>query len=433
MPKKQIAQLLLFVFVDVIGYSLFFPLLPYYASEFGAGTALVGLMIASNAGAQFVVSPIVGRLSDRFGRRPLIMVSILGTMLSFLLLALVKPVSEILADTIDIVRQNQGTESQAAAWAIGLLFFCRILDGVAGGNVSLARAYVSDITTEEHRAQGLGLIGAAFGFGFVVGPAIGGTLSNLNLIGVWMERIGLSRFSVPALAAVIISFINLIGVFFFLPESLQSRIGRASPVRNTGYSWLSTIRTYYQSAVVKLLGLRLLFSIAITLFMANFALFTRDYLDFTDQVTSYMLTYAGILLILVQAVGIRWLTRRLTEWTIVSRASVIVTGSLFGLGISTGVPSLMVILFPLAVSGGILNTVINSLISKSVDRDMVGSSLGLATSMESLSWIIAPIIGGLLIDFFGGLTFAVVSGVIASLMIPYVRFIVINDKDDMTG
>jgi DHA1 family tetracycline resistance protein-like MFS transporter len=382
------------------------------------------LMIASNAGAQFVVSPIIGRLADRFGRRPLIMISIVGTMLSFLLLAFVKPVSEILADNITIAWRGQSTGSQAAAWAVGLLFFCRILDGVAGGNVSLARAYVSDITTDAHRAQGLGLIGAAFGFGFVIGPAIGGTLSNLSRAAVWMEAAGLSRFSIPALAAVGISLVNLIGVFFFLPESLQNRKRRATPVDHIGFSWLSSARTHYQSAILKLLGLRLLFSIAITLFMANFALFTQNYLELTDQATSYMLTYAGVLLILVQAVGIHWLTQRYTEWTIISRTSIIVAGSLFGLGISSGVSSLMVILFPLAISGGILNTIINSLISKSVERDRVGSALGLATSMESLSWIIAPIIGGMLIDFFGGLTFAVVSGVIASLMIPYVHLIV---------
>jgi DHA1 family tetracycline resistance protein-like MFS transporter len=429
MPKKQLAQLLLFVFVDVIGYSLFFPLLPYYATEFGAGTALVGLMIASNAGAQFIVSPIVGRLADRFGRRPLIMISIIGTMLSFLLLAYVKPASEILADNINIVWQRQGIESQAAAWAIGLMFFCRILDGVAGGNVSLARAYVSDITTEEHRAQGLGMIGAAFGFGFVIGPAIGGTLSNLSQIAVWMEGAGLSRFSIPAFAAVILSLVNLIGVYFFLPESLPVQNRTVITADNKRVTRLFAIRNY-EPYVYKLLGFRLWFSIAITMFMANFAIFTQNYLGLTDQATSYVLTYAGVLLILVQAVGIRWLTQRYTEWIIVSRTSIIVAGSLFCLGISSGAASLMIILFPLAISGGILNTIINSLISKSVDRDKVGSALGLATSMESLSWIIAPIIGGVIIDFFGGLVFAVVSGAIASLMIPYVLLIVRKNEDD---
>ena len=426
MPKRQLAQLLLFVFVDVIGYSLFFPLLPYYATEFGAGSALVGLMIASNAGAQFIVTPLVGRLSDRFGRRPLIMFSIIGTMLSFLLLAFVNPVSKILAG---FPGQNQNAAALTAAWAIGLLFFCRVLDGIAGGNVSLARAYVSDITTEDHRAQGLGLIGAAFGFGFIIGPAIGGTLSNWRQVAALMEGIGLSRFSVPALAAVIISLVNLIGVFFFLPESLQNRESRSDRSDLSGFSFLKGIKTHFQSEIGRLLGLRLLFSVAITLFMANFALFTQNYLGFTDQTTSYLLTYAGALLILVQALGMGWLTKRYTESKIISRASIVVVASLFCLGLTSGVPSLMVVLFPLAISGGILTTIINSLISKSVGREQVGRALGLATSMESLSWIIAPILGGMLIDFFGGLTFSIVSGVIASLMIPYVGLILNNVRN----
>jgi DHA1 family tetracycline resistance protein-like MFS transporter len=226
-PKKQTSQLLLFVFVDVIGYSLFFPLLPYYAADFGAGAALVGLMIASNAGAQFLISPVVGRLSDRFGRRPLIIFSIFGTMLSFLLLALVEPVSRYLAANLNILWGEPDLSTRAGIWAIVLLFFCRILDGVAGGNVSLARAYVSDITTEEHRAQGLGLISAAFGFGFVIGPVIGGTLSNWTQGALWIEQFDLPRFAIPAFAAALISLINLIGVFLFLPESLPANL-RAS-------------------------------------------------------------------------------------------------------------------------------------------------------------------------------------------------------------
>ena len=134
--------------------------------------------------------------------------------------------------------------------------------------------------------------------------------------------------------------------------------------------------------------------------------------------------YCGLgLLNDIEGVGIGSDSASPTEWKIISRASIVVVVSLFCLGITSDVPSLMVILFPLAISGGVMNTVINSLISKSVERSQVGSALGLATSMESLSWIIAPIIGGLLIDFYGGLTFAIVSGVIASLMIPYLGLI----------
>ncbi|MFC1879535.1 MFS transporter [Chloroflexota bacterium] len=433
MPKKQITQLVLFVFVDVIGYSLFFPLLPYYAAEFGAGASLVGFMIASNAGAQLLVAPLVGRLSDRFGRRPLIMVSIIGTILSFFLLALVEPVSNFLSQNLNVFWGDQLLVTRRAGWAIIVLFFCRILDGAAGGNVSLARAYVSDITSKEHRAQGLGLIGAAFGFGFILGPAIGGTLSNWGAAIAWMEQLNLSRFAIPALAAVAISLVNLIGVFFFLPESLPKNLRTSTTVKNEDDNGLPTRRRQLPDKLIRLLGLRFLFSLAITLFMANFALFTQNHLALSDQATSYLLTYAGILLILVQAVGIRWLTRRYPERSINFYSAFIVTASLLALSLASDIWTLMLIIFPLAISGGTMNTIVNSLISKSVEKNQAGGALGLATSLESLAWVFAPIIGGALIDFYGGIVFAVVAGFFAGLMIPYIKLFLNQDTNGETN
>jgi DHA1 family tetracycline resistance protein-like MFS transporter len=157
------------------------------------------------------------------------------------------------------------------------------------------------------------------------------------------------------------------------------------------------------------------------MFMANFALYTQNHLALSDQTTSYLLTYAGILLILVQVVGIRWLTKRYPELKIVFYAAFFVTASLLGLSLTSSVGSLMILLLPMAMSGGVLNTVINSLITKSVEQDQVGVALGLATSMESLAWIIAPVLGGALIGFWGGEAFSIVAGVLAGLMIPYIR------------
>ncbi len=150
MQNKRLALLLGFVFIDVLGYSLFFPLLPYYAAIFGAGATLVGLMIASNAAAQFIASPIVGRFSDRFGRRPLLIVSIAGTLVSFFLLGLAEPIGVYFADLLPRIQLSNSVASTGAGWTIVILFFCRILDGLAGGNVSLARAYISDITDEQN-------------------------------------------------------------------------------------------------------------------------------------------------------------------------------------------------------------------------------------------------------------------------------------------
>jgi len=180
--RRELALILLYVFVDVLGFSLILPLLPFYAETFGASPTLVGLLLGANALAQLIGAPIIGRLSDRYGRRPMLLVSIAGTLLSFLLLGF--------------------------ANSLAMLFLSRILDGLLGGNVSLAQAYITDLTDEKERASGLGLIGAGFGLGFMIGPALGGRLSAGG------------NYGLPAFAAAGMALVNLIGVLLWLPESL---------------------------------------------------------------------------------------------------------------------------------------------------------------------------------------------------------------------
>lgn len=412
MPKRQTALVLGFVFIDVLGYSLFFPLLPYYADLFGAGPALVGLMIASNAAAQFVAAPVVGRLSDRFGRRPLLILSISGTMISFLLLGLAAPIGVRLARALPVL--------PLSAWIIIILFFCRILDGLAGGNVSLARAYISDITDEQNRAKGLGLIGAAFGLGFVLGPAVGGTLSNWHAAAAIFGTVGLSRFAVPAFASVGISAANLVGVILWLPESLpRERRAAPNPAKHRPGGLGSLREAFQRPQFGPLLRMRFFFSLALTLFMANFALYTQYRLGLADNITSYVMTYAGILLILVQAVGVGWMTKHFREKHIMFGGLVVITIALFGLALVSNVALLLIVLLPLALAGGTLNTVLNSLISKSVYPEEVGGALGLATSAESLAWVLAPTMGGLLIGYLGGWSLGLAGGMITSLLIAY--------------
>ena len=192
--RRRLALLFLFVFVDVLGFSLILPLLPFYAETFDATPTLVGLLLGANALAQFIGAPVLGRLSDHYGRRPLLILSIAGTVVSFLLLG----------------------------WAnsLGVVFLSRVLDGFLGGNISLAQAYITDVTDKENRARGLGLIGASFGLAFIFGPALGGTLSAGG------------DYSLPAFAAAGLSALNLLGVLLWLPESLppeQREVRAASP------------------------------------------------------------------------------------------------------------------------------------------------------------------------------------------------------------
>ena len=151
-----------FVLIDLLGYSLILPLLPYIADRFNATAGQVGLLLTANALAQMIAAPVFGRLSDRWGRKPMLIISVSGTILAFLLFSF--------------------------STSLSMLFVSRILDGLLGGNTALARAYITDITDSQNRAKGLGLIGAAFGLGFIVGPFAGGQLIKIWIHSSWTSR-----------------------------------------------------------------------------------------------------------------------------------------------------------------------------------------------------------------------------------------------------
>ena len=177
MFNQRTSIIYLIVFVDLLGFSLILPLLPFYAETYEANPTMIGLLVASYAAAQLIGAPILGRLSDRFGRRPVLIISIFGTFIGFLILGF--------------------------ANSLTMLFISRLLDGFTGGNISVAQAYITDTTDEKNRTKGLGLLGAAFGLGFIIGPAIGGLLSVYG-------------FAVPAFAAAGFSLLSLLGVIFLL-------------------------------------------------------------------------------------------------------------------------------------------------------------------------------------------------------------------------
>jgi len=182
--------LFLTIFVSLIGFGIIIPLLPFYAQTFGASPTTIGLLFASFSLAQFVAAPILGDLSDRWGRRPVLVFSLLGTVLSFTLLAL--------------------------AHSLTLLFIARIVDGLSGGNITAARAYIADVTPPEDRAKRYGLIGAAFGLGFILGPALGGALSHIS-------------YTAPIWAAVALSAIAAVLAYAWLPEPARHAADAGAP------------------------------------------------------------------------------------------------------------------------------------------------------------------------------------------------------------
>ncbi len=361
--RRPLFLIFLFVLVDVLGFSLILPLLPYYARTFGASAAVVGLLLASNPAAQFISAPLLGRLSDTYGRRPLLIVSIVGTVVGFLILGF--------------------------ANSLLILFVSRILDGFLGGNTSLAQAYITDSTDDAGRAKGLGMIGAAFGLGFVVGPALGGGLSVFG-------------YAVPAFAAAGLAVINLVGVVLWLPESLTPERRAALAARPRPSLGLSRVlQVFRQPCLGSVLAIRLGFSFAFTAFEAVFALYAQYRLKLDAQATGFVLTYVGVLSVLVQGVAVGWMTKRFSESRLTLFGSALLAVSLLGWAWAPNLPMLLVVLAPLALSGGLLNPVLSSLLTKFAHQDQVGEVLGLSTSIGSLTRVITSATGGWMIGSLG--------------------------------
>jgi MFS transporter, DHA1 family, tetracycline resistance protein len=359
--KRSLILLFAFVFVDVLGFSLILPLLPYYAETFDATPTLVGLLLGANALTQLIGAPILGRLSDQYGRRPLLILSIAGTVISFLMLGF--------------------------ADALWVLFASRVIDGLLGGNVSLAQAYITDVTDKEDRAKGLGLIGASFGLGFIFGPALGGTLSADG------------NYALPAFVAAGLATLNLLGVLLWLPESLppEKRGERAHSPR-AKFSARALFEALNRPCVGPLLNVALIYGLALTTFETIFSLFARARLGLTAQTTGYVLTYVGVLVVAMQGGGIRLLTERFSDKQLIFGGAVILSFALLGWALTPKLKVLLIVLAPLALASGMLRVSVNSAMTKSVYPEEVGGILGLSASMGSLTRVVSPIVGSFLLD-----------------------------------
>lgn len=374
MKRGSLPILFVYVVVELLGMSLILPLLPYYAQSLSASALLVGMLGASNALAQVLGAPIVGRLSDRFGRRPLILVGALATSVGFAMLGFAR--------------------------SLPMLFASRVLDGLLGGNVALAQSYITDVTDEKARAKSLGIIGAAFGIGFIIGPAAGGFLSRWGV-------------AVPAFAAAGLALANFVWVLVALPESLTSERRAALAVSPrppvTAAALVAALR---RPVVGPLLTTRLLYALAFGIFQSSFALWASRRLGLAASQTAFVLTYVGALSVLVQGLAIGPLTRRFTERTLIVAGIPILGASLLAWAFVPSVALLLAVLAPMALCAGVLNVALTSMLTKAVVRDDVGGTLGLATALQSLTGIAAPAIGGLLLQAVGPWSLGVLAAAI---------------------
>jgi len=377
--KASLPLLFSVVFMDMVGFGFIIPLIPDYIHDFGGAPALAGILMASYALGQFFAAPVVGRLSDRLGRKPLLLFSIGGTFLSLLLLGFAR--------------------------SLPLIFASRILDGLTGGNITVAQSYIVDITDEKSRAKGFGTIGMAFGFGFIIGPLFGGILSKFGL-------------STPAFVAAGIAAANLMLISLILPESLSAERRealRGNPRR--AFSGKLLLETLRRKGTGTVLQMSMVYSFAFTMFESMFALFAAEALGVGPSERGWLLAYVGVLVAIVQGGGVGVLAKRFDERRLAMVAITVAAVSLALYSIAPSVPALMVALVPLSVGSGIASTMLRTLLTKSVPHESSGGILGVAASLDSINRILAPMIGGLILGWIGprapGLLAAALAGMVA--------------------
>jgi DHA1 family tetracycline resistance protein-like MFS transporter len=358
------AILFLIVFIDLVGFGVIIPLLPFYGVHFGASAAEVTWMMACYSLAQFFFSPILGRVSDHVGRRPVLLVSLVASVLSYLWLGF--------------------------ADALWMLFAARLLGGAGAGNIAAAQAYITDVTPPESRAKAMGMIGAAFGLGFTIGPALGGLVAGSD-----PGAGGLSR---PAFLAASLSALAFVIALMRLRESRppQARGDAARPSR------VKVARDILGRPVLR--QLILLFFIGTSAFAAmetTYALWTNSAFGWGPKQVGLVFLYVGLVLVVVQGTLIGRLSRRFGEARLVAVGSALIALGLIGLPFALTLPRLMVVNTLLPLGMGLLNPSLTSLISKEAGADERGGVLGVSQSGSSLARILGPAIAGPLFSAYG--------------------------------
>ena len=292
--------------------------------------------------------------------------------------------------------------------------------GLTGGNITVAQAYITDVTDEQNRARGLGMIGAAFGLGFIIGPAAGGALSRWG-------------YSLPAFVAAAVSFINFIMILSFLPESLSvDRRSVESLQTRPPFTLKALLQALSHPKIGPLLQVRFYYNLAFATFQTIFSLYAQA-IGLTSQTTGFLLAYVGILSVVVQGGLIGFLTRRFRENVLMISGLWIMTGALLAWAFTSKLWLLVMVILPLAVAGGVLNTIIQSAITKSVTRQEVGGILGLTTSLEAVTRVIAPSAGGYLLENLGLWAPGVFSAILMAVAVTlaYWRIILPNRSERM--
>ncbi len=359
--------LFLIVFIDLVGFGVIIPLLPFFAEHFAASPATVGLLMATYSLGQFIAAPFWGRTSDRVGRRPILLITLAGGALSYVVLGY--------ADSL---------------W---MLFLARALGGFMAGNISTAFAYIADITTAENRAKGMGVIGAAFGLGFIAGPAIGGILAGPDPLN--------ANFQLPALAAAGLSLTALVMAIFMLKESLSDELRRSL----AGKSRARRAQQFRQALARPNLGLMIGLSFLATFVFAGmettFAMWSERRFDWGPQQNGYLFAFVGILSAIIQGGLIGRLVNRFGETGLVVQGAAALAIGMLAIPFANSLAALLAAMAIVAYGFSVINPTLNSLISLQVGPEEQGGIMGASRSATTMARVVGPVWAGMLFAVLG--------------------------------
>ncbi len=351
------------VFIDLVGFGIVIPSLPFYVESetFRATPLEIGLLFASYSLMQFIFSPVLGSLSDKYGRRPILFFSILGSAVGYFFIGF--------------------------AFALWMVFVGRIVAGITGGNISTAQAYIADVTTKENRAKGMGIFGAIFGLGFVFGPAIGGILSRYGI-------------HVPFLFAAALSLVNAVLLYFILPESVKPDSSGANANRKNRFAQIFESLSDARFGTLNAVYFFLVTSFSIMTYA--FVLFTIFRFGYNAEQNGYIFAFIGITAVIFQGVLFNRLVDKFGENSLMTAGCLMMAASFFVVPFVTrdfgGLFGLLFVVSFLTVGNSMASPAISSLASKVSSESEQGSSLGVLQSGASLARAIGPALGGVLLN-----------------------------------
>lgn len=382
--RRALLPIFLIVVVDVLGLTIIFPLLPFYAQELGASPRQIGLLIATFAACQLVSGPLLGQIADRVGRKPLLLLSQVGTLIGFIVLG--------------------------SATTLWMVFVSRAIDGITAGNLSLAQAYVSDVTRTENRAKSFAIIGIAFGIGFLIGPALSGFLSQYG-------------HGYPIYAAQGLSALSILGTAVLLPRARpRADAGEAAPAgrRLALFSWGRYVEYFQRPVLASLLYQFFAFGFSFACFTSGFALYAERRLTYNGQPfgathVGYVFAFTGFLGIILQAGLVGRLVKRYGEARLTGAGFAAMGVSYAALAVVRNVPELLGSAALGTFGQGTLRPALTAQITQHTGRDEQGLVLGIAQSLMSVAQIAAPLLAGLLIGHQQLAAWALLAGAAAAV------------------